>query len=157
MVRDALAALKITSYAEDHRIARHSRVCANRARPFAKAGVDICQSSSPRSLRAAIQKLITAEYRIAKRPAGHVLVDYNQNAWNRTLASVYSVRPETRRHRIRRPSPGTKSNAACASKISRCRTVPARVAKPWRPVEAAACGTRPRAIWKHFCDSPAED
>jgi bifunctional non-homologous end joining protein LigD len=38
--------------------------------------------------------LITAEYRIAKRPKGHVLVDYNQNAWGRTLASVYSVRPK---------------------------------------------------------------
>lgn len=37
--------------------------------------------------------LITAEYRIAKRPHGRVLVDYNQNAWGRTLASVYSVRP----------------------------------------------------------------
>ncbi len=38
-------------------------------------------------------QFITAEYRIAKRPAGRVLVDYNQNAWGRTLASVYSVRP----------------------------------------------------------------
>ena len=38
-------------------------------------------------------KLITAEYRIAKRPEGRVLVDYNQNAWGRTLASIYSVRP----------------------------------------------------------------
>ena len=37
--------------------------------------------------------VVTAEYRIAKRPAGHVLVDYNQNAWGRTLASVYSLRP----------------------------------------------------------------
>jgi bifunctional non-homologous end joining protein LigD len=37
--------------------------------------------------------LITAEYRIANRPAGRVLVDYNQNAWGRTLSSVYSVRP----------------------------------------------------------------
>jgi bifunctional non-homologous end joining protein LigD len=37
--------------------------------------------------------LITAEYRIAKRPAGRVLVDYNQNAWGRTLASIYSPRP----------------------------------------------------------------
>lgn len=37
--------------------------------------------------------LITAEYRIRKRPPDHVLVDYNQNAWGRTLASVYSVRP----------------------------------------------------------------
>jgi bifunctional non-homologous end joining protein LigD len=39
-------------------------------------------------------KLITAEYRIAKRPPGRVLVDYNQNAWGRTLASVYSLRPK---------------------------------------------------------------
>ena len=37
--------------------------------------------------------LITAEYRKAKRPHGRVLVDYNQNAWGRTLASIYSVRP----------------------------------------------------------------
>lgn len=36
--------------------------------------------------------IVTAEYRVAKRPAGRVLVDYNQNAWGRTLASVYSVR-----------------------------------------------------------------
>jgi bifunctional non-homologous end joining protein LigD len=37
--------------------------------------------------------LITAEYKIAKRPQGRVLVDYNQNAWGRTLSSLYSVRP----------------------------------------------------------------
>ena len=37
--------------------------------------------------------LMTAEYRVAKRPRGRVLVDYNQNAWGRTLASIYSVRP----------------------------------------------------------------
>jgi bifunctional non-homologous end joining protein LigD len=37
--------------------------------------------------------LMTAEYRVAKRPHGRVLVDYNQNAWGRTLASIYSVRP----------------------------------------------------------------
>ena len=38
-------------------------------------------------------RLLTAEYRVAKRPRGRVLVDYNQNAWGRTLASIYSVRP----------------------------------------------------------------
>jgi len=37
--------------------------------------------------------LLTTEYSIAKRPRKRVLVDYNQNAWGRTLASVYSVRP----------------------------------------------------------------
>ena len=40
--------------------------------------------------------LLTSEYRVAHRPAKHVLVDYNQNAWGRTLASVYSVRPTER-------------------------------------------------------------
>jgi len=38
-------------------------------------------------------KLMTSEYRVANRPKGRVLVDYNQNAWGRTLASIYSVRP----------------------------------------------------------------
>ena len=42
------------------------------------------------------RQLLTAEYRVAKRPKGRVLIDYNQNAWGRTLASVYSVRPRTR-------------------------------------------------------------
>jgi len=41
-------------------------------------------------------QLMTSEYRVAKRPKGRVLVDYNQNAWGRTLASVYSVRPHPR-------------------------------------------------------------
>src|SRR6185437_6234361 len=36
--------------------------------------------------------LLTAEYRIAKSPEGRILIDYNQNAWGRTLASAYSVR-----------------------------------------------------------------
>jgi bifunctional non-homologous end joining protein LigD len=38
-------------------------------------------------------ELMTAEYRISNRPNGRILVDYNQNAWGRTLASVYSPRP----------------------------------------------------------------
>ena len=41
-------------------------------------------------------EIMTAEYRVAKRPPNRVLVDYNQNAWGRTLASVYSVRPKPR-------------------------------------------------------------
>jgi bifunctional non-homologous end joining protein LigD len=48
------------------------------------------------ALAAQAPKLVTAEYRVAKRPKGHVLVDYNQNAWGRTLASIYSVRPRPR-------------------------------------------------------------
>jgi bifunctional non-homologous end joining protein LigD len=37
--------------------------------------------------------LMTAVYARASRPVGRVLVDYNQNRWGATLASIYSVRP----------------------------------------------------------------
>ena len=37
--------------------------------------------------------IATAEYRKVKRPHGRINVDYNQNAWGRTLSSIYSVRP----------------------------------------------------------------
>jgi bifunctional non-homologous end joining protein LigD len=37
--------------------------------------------------------LMTSEYRKERRPRGRVLVDYNQNRWGSTLASIYSVRP----------------------------------------------------------------
>jgi bifunctional non-homologous end joining protein LigD len=52
---------------------------------FAKAIAHTLASRHPR--------LITVEYSVKKRPRGTVLVDYNQNAWGRTLASIYSVRP----------------------------------------------------------------
>lgn len=52
---------------------------------FAKELARVLESKYP--------KLVTAEYRVAKRPKGRVLVDYNQNRWGSTLASVYSVRP----------------------------------------------------------------
>jgi bifunctional non-homologous end joining protein LigD len=45
------------------------------------------------ALAAQAPKLITAIYTVSKRPKGRILVDYNQNAWGRTLASIYSVRP----------------------------------------------------------------
>jgi bifunctional non-homologous end joining protein LigD len=54
---------------------------------FAKALAQALAAKHPR--------LLTAEYRIAARPAGRVLVDYNQNAWGRTLASIYSPRPKS--------------------------------------------------------------
>ena len=40
--------------------------------------------------------LMTSEYRVASRPRGRVLIDYNQNAGGQTLASIYSVRPRPR-------------------------------------------------------------
>src|ERR1700704_1217044 len=80
--------------------------------------------------------LVTAEYRIARRPRGRVLVDYNQNAWGRTLASIYSARP--------RPE-ATVSTPVTWNEIGRdiriedftVKNVPSRVAKLgdlWKPL-----------------------
>lgn len=41
-------------------------------------------------------KLLTVEYRKSARPRARILLDYRQNAWGQTLASVYSVRPKPR-------------------------------------------------------------
>ena len=83
--------------------------------------------------------LMTAEYRVAKRPRGRVLVDYNQNAWGRTLASIYSVRPR---------SEATVSTPVTWQEVRRgiriedftTRNIPARVAKIgdlWKPLLGA--------------------
>ena len=47
-------------------------------------------------LAARHRHLMTSVYAVAKRPKDRVLIDYNQNAWGRTLASIYSVRPRPR-------------------------------------------------------------
>ena len=89
-----------------------------------------------RALAGLRPELVTAEYRVAKRPRGRVLVDYNQNAWGRTLASIYSVRP--------RPE-ATVSTPVTWKEIERgvriedftIRNVPRRVAKAgdlWKPL-----------------------
>jgi bifunctional non-homologous end joining protein LigD len=38
--------------------------------------------------------LMTLGYNVARRPRDRVVVDYKQNAWGQTLASIYSVRPK---------------------------------------------------------------
>ena len=83
-------------------------------------------------------QLITAEYRIAKRPAGRVLVDYNQNAWGRTLASVYSPRPKPL---ATVSTPLTWQELADGAVIEdfRIDNVPARLAARgdlWAPIDA---------------------
>lgn len=80
--------------------------------------------------------LITAEYRIANRPKGHVLVDYNQNAWGRTLASVYSVRPKPRAT-VSTPVSWEEIERGIDTEDFRLDNVPARVKKQgdlWKPL-----------------------
>jgi len=80
--------------------------------------------------------LMTAEYRVAKRPAGRVLVDYNQNAWGRTLASVYSVRPHPAAA-VSTPVTWTEVERGIRVEDFTVKNVPARVRKLgdlWKPL-----------------------
>lgn len=83
--------------------------------------------------------LVTAEYRVAKRPRGRVLVDYNQNAWGRTLSSVYSVRPKPTATVSAPVSWGEVSSKELRVEDFTLGNVPQRVAKLgdlWEPVLA---------------------
>jgi bifunctional non-homologous end joining protein LigD len=82
--------------------------------------------------------LITAEYRVANRPRGRVLVDYNQNAWGHTLASVYSVRPAVAAT-VSIPVTWEEVEAGFEIADFRMENVPARVRKLgdlWKPLLA---------------------
>jgi bifunctional non-homologous end joining protein LigD len=90
------------------------------------------------ALAARHPKLLTAEYRIAARPAGRVLVDYNQNAWGRTLASIYSVRPKPRAT-VSTPITWKEVEEGVALTDFRLDNVPARLGKVgdlWKPLLA---------------------
>jgi bifunctional non-homologous end joining protein LigD len=93
IVRDALESIKIKSYAKTTG-SRGIHVYVAIERGPTQKQVWTFAKALAKELEARHPKIITAEYRVAKRPRGRVLVDYNQNAWNRTLASVYSVRPK---------------------------------------------------------------
>jgi bifunctional non-homologous end joining protein LigD len=89
-----------------------------------------------KQLEALRPELITAEYRVANRPRGRVLVDYNQNAWGRTLASVYSVRP-TVRATVSTPLTWDEVEAGFEITDFRMDNVPERVRKLgdlWKPL-----------------------
>jgi bifunctional non-homologous end joining protein LigD len=80
--------------------------------------------------------LMTAEYRVAKRPHGRVLVDYNQNAWGRTLASIYSVRPRPEAS-VSTPVTWQEVQKGIHIEDFTVRNVPGRVAKLgdlWKPL-----------------------
>src|ERR1700719_636943 len=92
-----------------------------------------------RTLEARDPALVTAEYKIAKRPKGRVLVDYNQNAWGRTLASIYSVRPRPRAT-VSTPVTWEEVEEGVSIEDFRVDNVPKRLAKLgdlWKPLLSA--------------------
>ncbi len=84
-------------------------------------------------------RLITAEYRVAHRPHGRVLVDYNQNAWGRTLASIYSVRP-TEQATVSTPVTWKEVEQGFTIADFRTDNIPERIGRVgdlWKPLLAA--------------------
>ena len=84
-------------------------------------------------------KLLTSEYRIADRPKGRVLVDYNQNAWGRTLAAIYSPRPKPGAT-VSTPVTWEEIEGGVAIEDFHIGNVPTRVEKLgdlWKPLLAA--------------------
>ena len=90
------------------------------------------------ALAAQAPKLVTAIYVVAKRPRGRVLVDYNQNAWGRTLASIYSIRPRTQPS-VSTPVEWSDLERGLSIDDFTMKNVPARVRKLgdlWKPLLA---------------------
>ena len=135
LVRDALASLKFASYAKTTG-SRGIHVYVPILRgPLQKQVWKFAKEFS-KELAARNPKILTAEYRIAKRPRGRVLVDYNQNAWNRTLASVYSVRPKPAAT-VSTPVTWEEIEHGVRMEDFTMQTVPPRVAKLgdlWKPL-----------------------
>ncbi len=93
LVRDTLKSLEMPSYPKTTG-SRGIHIYVPIVRGPLQKQVWTFAKALAKQLEIAYPNLITAEYRVANRPANRVLVDYNQNAWGRTLASVYSVRPK---------------------------------------------------------------
>ncbi|HMF96498.1 MAG TPA: hypothetical protein VKE96_19490, partial [Vicinamibacterales bacterium] len=80
--------------------------------------------------------LITAQYRRENRPRGRVLVDYNQNRWGSTLASIYSVRPRPEAT-VSTPVTWKEIDKGIRIEDFTVKNVPARVARVgdlWKPL-----------------------
>jgi bifunctional non-homologous end joining protein LigD len=92
LVRDGLKLLKMPSYVKTSG-SKGLHVYVPIARGPTQKDAWTFTKAFATTLAEHYPKILTAQYRVAKRPRGRVLVDYNQNAWGRTLASVYSVRP----------------------------------------------------------------
>jgi bifunctional non-homologous end joining protein LigD len=83
-------------------------------------------------------KLLTVEYRKSTRPKNRVLVDYRQNAWGQTLASIYSVRP-TSTASVSTPLSWAEVEKGVAIEAFRLDNVRARIKKVgdlWKPLNA---------------------
>ncbi len=138
VVRDALDALKMPSLAKTTG-SRGIHVYVPIVRGPVQKEVWTFAKALAQELAVRHPALITAEYRVKKRPPGRVLVDYNQNAWGQTLASIYSVRPRPQAS-VSTPVTWKEIEKGVRIEDFTMKNVPKRVQKLgdlWKPLLAA--------------------
>ncbi|MBV8245607.1 MAG: non-homologous end-joining DNA ligase [Candidatus Eremiobacteraeota bacterium] len=139
VVRDGLEGLKMPAYVKTSGSKGMHVYVPIRRGPlqkevwtFAKAFAQTVAKNYP--------ELATAQYKKESRPKGRVLVDYNQNRWGSTLASVYSVRP-TPQASVSAPVTWDEVREGCAIEDFRIDNMRERLAEAgdlWAPVHRSA-------------------
>ena len=137
LLREALASLKMPCYAKTTG-SKGMHVYVPIERGPTQKQVWSFTKEFAHAIAAQAPQLVTAVYKVAKRPKGRVLVDYNQNAWGRTLASVYSVRPQPKAT-VSTPVKWSEVERGVSIEDFRVDNVPARVRRLgdlWKPLLA---------------------
>lgn len=153
IVRDALAQLRLPSHAKTTGSRGIHVYVPIRRGPTQHEVWDVARRLST----AIVQRhasLLTAVYAKARRPRRRVLLDYNQNAWGRTLASVYSVRPRPQAP-VSMPVTWAEVERGFAIEDFRLDNAPSRIAKHgdrWRPLLTARVRADLRPL---LADQPA--
>ena len=89
---------------------------------------------------------MTSEYQVAKRPKGRVLVDYNQNAWGRTLGIGVLGAPARRLPAVSTPVTWKEIDKGCRIEDFRLDNVRRRFEKTGDLVQAASPQDAPRQL-----------
>jgi bifunctional non-homologous end joining protein LigD len=137
LIREALESLKIPCYAKTTG-SKGIHIYVPIVRGPTQKQVWGFAKEFAHALAAQAPKLLTAVYKVSNRPKGRVLVDYNQNSWGRTLASIYSVRPAPRAS-VSTPVAWSELEKGIKIDDFRIDNVPARVRKLgdlWKPLLA---------------------
>jgi len=135
LIRQALESLKIPCYAKTTG-SKGIHVYVPIVRGPTQKQVWTFAKEFSQAVTAQDEKLLTTVYVVAKRPKGRVLVDYNQNAWGRTLASIYSVRPRPEAS-VSTPVKWSELERGVKIEDFRIDNVPARVKRLgdlWKPL-----------------------
>jgi bifunctional non-homologous end joining protein LigD len=137
IVRDVFTDLGMTPYAKTTgNKGIHVYVAIKRGP--SQHGVWAVAKALSHAIAKAHEDLLIVEYRVAKRPKNRVLLDYNQNSFGRTLASVYSVRPNEEAG-VSTPLEWSEIEDGCEPFDFTMRDVPDRVDRIgdlWAPLES---------------------